>query len=91
VIRFVISSDWSGRTEHEVRCLVTPTASVQIPMRRMKLRQGERHQENEGVRVRVLLDRVSYDDICVQSKPFILEEISMYWVNVCSKNFVVEE
>ena len=44
-----------------------------------------------SVRIRLLLDLVSYADIRVQSNPFILEETSVYWLNVRGKSYVVEE
>ena len=50
-----------------------------------------RLQESVSGRIRILLDLVSYGDVRVQSNPFILEETSVYWLNVRSKSYVVEE
>jgi len=36
VVRFAICSDWSGGTEQDVRCVVTPTHRVLIPTRRIR-------------------------------------------------------
>ncbi len=35
-MRFAICSDWSGGTEQDVRCVVTPTHRVLIPTRRIR-------------------------------------------------------
>ena len=47
--------------------------------------------ELRNVRIRILLDLVSYADVRVQPNPFILEETSVYWLNVRNKSCVVEE
>ena len=40
-----------------------------------------------GVRIWLLLNLVSYSGIHVQSNLFILEETSIYWLNVHSKSY----
>ena len=45
----------------------------------------------QNVRIRILLNLVSYGDVRVQSNLVILEETSVYWLNVRGKSYVVEE
>lgn len=57
VVRFAICSDWSGRTEQDVRCVVTPTPRVAIPTRRTRI--GIRkvtERKREGVWFDLVLD-----------------------------------
>ena len=49
------------------------------------------HLAIQTVRIRLLLDLLSYADVRVQPNPFILEETNVYWLNVHSKSYVVEE